>query len=151
MSIKVTFEFDTAADAAAFLQDFDSPQAAAGEPEKRGRGRPRKDPPAAAPATGTAPAAAAQTSAAPAPAAPPAPTSVPAVPMKDVMDAITDLADLGGAHYGQAKGILAKYGATTLGPKPGDPKAVPLDPKYYAAVVEECKAAMPRPTAASLI
>jgi 2-oxoglutarate dehydrogenase E2 component (dihydrolipoamide succinyltransferase) len=131
MSIKVTFEFETAADAAAFLQDaseggIPAPTQAA----KRQRKSAAADAPAAPAA---APAAAAS-----APAAQPASASPAAVPFKAVADAITALAD---KDLAAAKGVLQSFGVA----KAGD-----LKPEQYAACVEACQKALnPTPAAAT--
>ncbi len=130
MSIKVTFEFENAADAAAFLQDFDSPAAEAGaQPGKRGRGRPPKDAGSAA-APAAAPAAAASAAPAQSAAAPAATASAAAVPFKAVADAITELAE---KDRDKAVALLAKYGAKL---------ASELKPEQFAGIVADAKAAM---------
>jgi hypothetical protein len=149
MTVKIVYEFENEADAIAFLQGGDAPVATGAEPAKRGRGRPPKaaaDPTPAAPSPAApvaAPAAAATVApAAPTPAPAPSTASTPAVPVKEVIDAVTALADLNGEHYETAKKILGKYGAATINQ---------LKPEFYGQVAAECKAAMPRPSATSLI
>lgn len=153
MSIKVVFEFESAADAIAFLSEQDS---AAGSDNKPKRGRKAASPEPSAPVTGTPPVAAAGAAAAAPAAASASPAAaaatVAAVPAKDVVDALCALADLGGEYHEKAKAILAKYGATSFGKQPNNPASRELDPKHYAAALADFKAAMPGPTpAASLI
>lgn len=146
--VKVTFEFESNADAADFLLSLDSEPEDSGasadaKPKGKPRGRPRKTDAAPSPAApAAAPAAAASVAPAAATTAPAPSTASPAVPVKDVVDAISALADLGGEHYEKAKAILGKYGAQKLDQ---------LKPEHYGAVAAECKAAMPRPSASSLI
>ncbi len=144
--IKVTLEFDTAAEAADFLATLEDGQPAAVEgTPKKGRGRPRKETPAPAAepngvgaagapiaASQTAPAAAVQ-SVGNAPPATTQPAAAPAaVPFKAVADAITGLAD---KDLAAAKGVLLQFGVT---------KASDLKPEQFAGVVEACaKAANP--------
>lgn len=147
MSVKVTFEFDSNAAAAEFLQRLDDAPAenGAGSAEAakpRGRGRPRKEA-AQEPAAGAqtaAPAQAAQPTPAPAQAAEPAAQAAPAVAIGAVADAISGLADMGGEHYEKAVAILRKYGAAHMRE---------LKPEHYAAVVAECKVAANPPAAAT--
>ncbi len=136
MSIKVTFEFESEAEAIAFLQGSDAP--ASGDKPKRGRPTKAAAAPES-PAAPTGPAAVAAATSSPATtAAPPAPAS--AVPFKDVVDAITALADI---DMGKAKGVLGKYGVA---------QASLLKPEQFAGVVADCKALMPpQPAASSLI
>lgn len=142
MSIKVTLEFETGAEAAAFLQGIDDGPAVSGTEagEKRGRGRPPKAAAPAAAAPAAAPAVAASVAAAPSVAAPAASAS-PAVPFKDVADNVSALAE---KDLAVAKGILAKFGVA---------KASDLKPEQFGPVVEACKAALnpSTPAAASLI
>lgn len=139
--ITVTFNFDTAAQAAAFLQDFDSPagDAGTGAPagDKRPRGRPRKEvapvaadptPAAAAPAPTAAPAA----TPTPAPTAAPAPA---AVPFAALVDPLTKLAD---TDLDAALAILGKYGVKT---------ARELKPEQFGSVLAEVNAALNKPAA----
>jgi|SRR6478735_7701421 len=143
MSVKVTLEFPTAADAAAFLQDFDGADApagvtAAGEPAAaRGRGRPRKDAAAAA-APVAAPAAAVNAAPAPSPTAPAATPSAAAVPFQAVADAITALAE---KDRDKAVSVLKSHGVNL---------ASELKPDQWASVVAACNAAL-APAATSLI
>lgn len=125
MTVKVTFEFDTAADAAAFLQDFDSPQREVAATPRRGR--PRKAAQDEAPAAAAPAAAPASQAAAPAPvqAAAAAPA---AVPYKDVADAITELSE---SDYDGAVALLASFGAKT---------ARDLKPEQFGAFVEQARA-----------
>ncbi len=126
MSIKVTFEFDTAADAAAFLQDFDGAPAGESPAPRKARA-----PKAAAPAA--QPAAAASAAVAPATAAQPATAS--AVPFKEVADKITALSDV---DYDKAVAVLAQFGVKS---------ARDLKPEQFAGVVEAAtKALAPAPT-----
>lgn len=153
MSVKVTFEFDSNAAAAEFLQSLDDAPAAngAGSAEAakpRGRGRPRKDAAqepaagaqAAAPAQAAQAAPAAPAAPAPAQAAEPAAQAAPAVAIGAVADAISTLADKGGEFYEKAVAILRKYGAAHMRE---------LKPEHYAAVVAECKVAANPPAAAT--
>ena len=135
MSFSVTINFDTAADAAQFLMDFDSPQADATEStQKRGRGRPRKDA-AAAPAPAPVPTPAVPATAAVAPPATPpttAPVSAaaeaPAVPFAALVDPLTALAD---KDLDAALAILGKFGVK---------KASDLKPEQYGQVLLEVQA-----------
>lgn len=140
MTVKVTFEFLTAADAAAFLQDFDAGNEptggnlpAADPAAKRSRGRPRAA--AADPAAGSPTVVPAASPAAPAAAAAPAAN---AVPFKAVADAITELAEL---DRNKAVAVLSQHGVKL---------ASDLKPEQFGSVVAACKAAMV-PTSASLI
>ena len=125
--IKVTLEFDTAAEASAFLADFDSEAEGAagagnGEQKKRGRGRPPKNPAADVATQGAAGVAASQPGAtAPTPAA--QATAPAAVPYKDVADAITAYSE---ADYPGAVALLGQFGAKT---------ARDLKPEQFAAFV----------------
>ena len=146
MTVKVTFEFLTAADAAAFLQDFDAGNEptggnlpAADPAAKRSRGRPRAaaaDPAAGSPTVvpAAALATAAQAQAAAAAVAP----AANAVPFKAVADAITELAEL---DRNKAVAVLSQHGVKL---------ASDLKPEQFGSVVAACKAAMV-PTSASLI
>lgn len=142
MTVKLTFEFDSNADAARFLQNLDEGQEVAtgtdAGAKKRGPGRPPK----AAEPTAAAPAAQPTVVTAPAPVAAVATVAAPAaVPFKAVADAITELAD---KDLTAAKGILAKFGVG---------KASDLKPEQFGAVVEAAKAALSpsAPAASSLI
>ncbi len=103
--IKVTFEFDTNADAIGFLQTLDQGQElianAGAEPTKKGPGRPRKEAAAPSPA---APAAAPAVAATPAQAA-----GVDTSPAryKQFADKVMDLATI---DETAARAILAKFG-----------------------------------------
>lgn len=101
MTVKVTFEFDTNAEAAEFLQSLDADAGASeagAEAKPKGRGRPRKA--ADAP---VATALAAQPTVAAAPA-----TTAPAlVPYDALKKPLTDLADV---NHEAAVAILASFG-----------------------------------------
>lgn len=118
MTIKVTYEFETADEAIAFLTDnaSDAPATAA----KRGRGRPPKVE-AATPAGTPAAAAVAQ------PAAQSAPT---AVPYSAVAEPLGELAEV---DHGKAVAVLAGFGVTS---------AKQLKPEQYAAVAEAARKAL---------
>jgi hypothetical protein len=139
MTIKVTFDFNTVDEAAAFLQslgDESTGIAAAGVESsgKRGPGRPKKAAEVAVSAAAPAAQPAAQT---PAPAATPAQTAA-AVPFKAVADVITELAD---KDMATAKAVLAQFGVQ---------KASDLKPEQFGAVVEAAKKALtPSPAAAT--
>ncbi len=128
MTVKLTFEFETNAEAIAFLEAQEGgPAAAGGEPAKRGPGRPRKSnatvevapevaaPPAQAPATAAA-----------APATPAA-AAAPAADFKAVADAISSLAE---ADHPAAKALLGRFGVG---------RATDLKPDQYGAIVAEAR------------
>jgi hypothetical protein len=127
MAIKVTFEFATAASAAAFLQDFDSPRevhdgdAPIADKPRRGR------PPKAAPVE---PAPAATLPGAPSPASEPAP-----VPFAALVEPLTTLAD---KDLDTAVAILGKFGVKT---------ARELKPEQFGAVLAEVTTALNKPAA----
>lgn len=138
MSLKVTFEFDTAAEVINFLQGLDTGQEiqagvdvgtpAAAAAGAKPRGRPRKD---AAPA----PVPAAQetaTAAAPTPAA-------PLVPYKDFVEAATPLMDSGDEGHAALKAILQSFGAA---------KAPDLKPEQIGPALAKVKEALERIQAA---
>ncbi len=143
--IKVTFEFDTVAQAAAFMQDFDSPMneqttaPGAADSPKRGRGRPPK---VAAPVDPTPKAETVVSPVAPSPVLTPAPApapSVAAVPFAALVDPLTKLADI---DLDKAMAILAKYGVK---------KASELKADQFGTVLAEVNAALAVPTKQSLL
>jgi hypothetical protein len=130
MTVKVTFEFDTPAQAAAFLQELEGDTATAAAAPKK-RGRPPKAAAASAPAVeapvAAAPAAEAPTPEAPAPAAAPAPVLVPYDALKKPL---TDLAD---ADHETARSILASFGVK---------KASELRPEQIGPCLEKINEAL---------
>ncbi len=139
--IKVTYEFQTADDAAAFLLNagtlVEIGDAPAAESPKRGRGRPPK---VAAPVDPTPAAAAPATPAAvPASAKPADAPTVAAVPFSALVDPLTKLADI---DLDKAMAILAKYGVK---------KASELKADQFGTVLAEVNAALAVPTKQSLI
>jgi hypothetical protein len=142
MAIKVTFEFATAASAAAFLQDFDSPREVhdgdAPIADKPRRGRPPKaapvEPAPAATLPGAPSPAPAPVPATPAPA--PAISSEPApVPFAALVEPLTTLAD---KDLDTAVAILGKFGVKT---------ARELKPEQFGAVLAEVTTALNKPAA----
>lgn len=136
MTVKVTLEFDTPAEASAFLAnvgDLDVDLATGGEaPAPKKRGRPAKAAEVPAPAA-PAPAAPAAPAAAPAPTpapAAPAPAAAALVPYDALKKPLTDLADV---DHETAKGILARYGVK---------KASELKPEQIGPVLAEVQAAL---------